>query len=207
MILHFRLTFFSSTIVPTSYAATGNRTHVSRVAPNLSDVLPTELHGRGISGKFHPIGWDKVIGCSPCGTWRRRPGRCTSGTRSRNPFSRSAYFRNKSGNRRSQLSPASLRSAWKRRLRIISSIVISSDKIFPTKPNLTCDAVCLRSWQGFLLTSQAVVSVKWLTVKLQLAKRLLVKWLLVKWLLAKWLLAKWLLAEWLFTKWPGLFEQ
>ena len=37
-----------STIVPNSYATTGIRTH-SRVAPDwdLSDAVPTELHGRG----------------------------------------------------------------------------------------------------------------------------------------------------------------
>ena len=41
--------FLSSTIVPSSYAATGIQTHVSRVAPDwdLTDALPTELHGRG----------------------------------------------------------------------------------------------------------------------------------------------------------------
>ena len=41
--------YFSSTIVPNSYAAIGIRTHVSRVSPDwdLSYALPTELHGRG----------------------------------------------------------------------------------------------------------------------------------------------------------------
>ena len=45
-----RYFFLSSTIVPNSYAATGIRTHVSRVAPdwNLSDALLTDLHGHGL---------------------------------------------------------------------------------------------------------------------------------------------------------------
>ena len=43
------LGLFLSTNVPNSYAATGIRTHINRVAPgwDLSDALPTELHSRG----------------------------------------------------------------------------------------------------------------------------------------------------------------
>ena len=39
-----------STTIPNSYAVTGIRTHVSRVAPDrdLSDALLTDLHGHGL---------------------------------------------------------------------------------------------------------------------------------------------------------------
>ena len=39
-----------------SYTATGIQTHVSRVAPDwdLSDALPTELHGRGLKKSWRP---------------------------------------------------------------------------------------------------------------------------------------------------------